>query len=876
MDTQRIRENFLEFFESNGHKRVESSSLIPSQDKTLLFTNAGMVQFKNFFTGEQKPPYESATSVQRCVRAGGKHNDLNNVGFTSRHHTFFEMLGNFSFGSYFKEEAIGFAWDLLTNEFKIPKEKLLVTVYEDDDEAAKIWNRKIKVPESKIIKCGEKDNFWAMGDTGPCGPCTEIFYDHGPNIEGGPPGTPNEDGDRFVEIWNLVFMQYQMDSSGVKNLLPKPAVDTGMGLERIAAVLQNVTNNYEIDLFKKLNVAVNNSLDNDVENVAILRIISDHIRAATFLAMDGVLPGNEGRGYVLRRIIRRALRYGHKVNDKKLFFYCLVRSLTDIMGESYPELREKEDHITHILKTEEERFTETLSRGLIILDRKIKQNTTGRLEGDIVFELYDTYGFPADITKDVAREQGLEIDVIGFEQLMEKQKTLAKRASKFSEQADFFGLPKSTIETVDFMQKFCGYTSNQSVSEVVSIYSGGVRTKKLCKNESGIICIEETPFYAEAGGQIGDIGKIESLNGVFEVRDTKVVNNIYLHIGELIEGQLLEGEKVQAMINIETRTRTTIHHSATHLLHAALRHELGKGVGQKGSHVAANRMRFDFSHPEAISDFELQKIEMLVNSKIRENMIVETKIMDKADAINSGAIAFFDEKYGDKVRVLSIGKFSIELCGGTHVSRTGELGFFKILSESSIGSGIRRIEALCGIEAEHHASKIEKLIKTISSTLETSEAKILDKLSFLINEKSNLESKVKKYKESSLDDIVNDVYERAEEINNAKLVVAKLENVDPKELRRLVDNLKSRPTQHGVIVVLASSMGSKLRLVVGVSEKLSNKISAVDLINHMVHKDGGKGGGRPDLAQAGGEFTSDFKDIIEIGKAWITKKYEYF
>ncbi len=872
MDTQQIRENFLEFFESNGHKRIESSSLVPSQDKSLLFTNAGMVQFKDYFTGEQESPYESATSVQRCVRAGGKHNDLDNVGFTSRHHTFFEMLGNFSFGSYFKEEAIVFAWDLLTNEFKIPKEKLLVTVYKDDDEAAKIWNRKIKVPTNKIIKCGEKDNFWAMGDTGPCGPCTEIFYDHGPNVEGGPPGTSNEDGDRFVEIWNLVFMQYQMDSSGAKNPLPKPAVDTGMGLERIAAVLQNVTNNYEIDLFSKLNIAVNNSLGNDVEDVAILRIISDHIRAATFLAMDGVVPGNEGRGYVLRRIIRRALRYGHKVNDKKLFFHLLVSPLTYIMGESYPDLREKEHHITHILKIEEERFTEALSRGLTILDKKIKQNTTGTLEGEIVFELYDTYGFPADITKDVAREQGLDIDLIGFEQSMERQKLLARGASKFSEQADFLGLSNSTFDSAGFTQKFCGYTDNEIVSEVVSVYSEGVRTKKLCKNELGIICIQETPFYAEAGGQIGDIGKIKSSNGVFEVRDTKAINNMYLHIGKLVDGELREGEKVKAMVNMETRTKTTIHHSATHLLHAALRHELGKSVGQKGSYVAANRMRFDFSHSETISDFELQQIEMLVNSKIRENLKVETKIMNKSEAINSGAIAFFDEKYGEKVRVLSMGNFSIELCGGTHVSQTGELGFFKILSESSIGSGIRRIEALCGVEAEHHTNKIENLLKTISSTLETSEAKVLDKLSFLIKEKSKLESEVKKYKESSLDEIVDDAYKQAEEINNAKLVVAKLVNVDPRELRRLVDNLKSRPTQYGVIVVLASVIGKKIRLVVGISKKLSNKISAVDLINHMVHKDGGKGGGRPDLAQAGGEFTSDFKYIIETGKAWINEK----
>ena len=871
MDTQRIRESFLEFFESNGHKRIESASLVPSQDKTLLFTNAGMVQFKDYFTGEQKPSYDSATSVQRCVRAGGKHNDLNNVGFTSRHHTFFEMLGNFSFGSYFKEEAIAFAWDLLTNEFNISKDKLLVTVYKDDDEAAKIWRKKINIPENKIIKCGEKDNFWAMGDIGPCGPCTEIFYDHGPNIEGGPPGAPNEDGDRFVEIWNLVFMQYQMDSTGAKDLLPKPAVDTGMGLERIAAVLQNVTGNYEIDLFKKLNNAVMRSLGNDVENVSTLRIISDHIRAATFLVMDGVVPGNEGRGYVLRRIIRRALRYGHKVNDKKLFFYLLVRSLTDIMGASYPDLREKEEYITHILKIEEERFTEALSRGLVILEKKIKQNTTGTLEGEILFELYDTYGFPVDITRDIAGEHGLEIDMIGFELLMEKQKLLAKSASKFGEDVGFNGLLKSTLDSREFTQKFCGYDNNQNVSKVVSVYSDGLKTNKLLKNQPGILCIEETPFYAESGGQIGDIGAIKSQGGLFEVRDTRVINNIHLHIGELVEGEIRDGEKVEAKINTETRTNTTIHHSATHLLHAALRYELGKGVGQKGSYVAASRMRFDFSYPEAISDFQLRKIETLVNSKIRENLEVETRIMDTSDAINSGAIAFFDEKYGDKVRVLSMGDFSIELCGGTHVSQTGELGYFKILSESSIGSGTRRIEALCGVEAERHASRIEKLVKTISSTLETTEVKILDKLSSLIEEKSNLESEVKKYKESSLDDVVNAVYERAEDINNVKLVFAQLDNVEPKELRRLVDNLKNRPTSHGIIVILASSLGNKLRLVVGISKKLSNSISAVELINQMVKEENGKGGGRPDLAQAGGEFSSNFQALMEIGKGWITK-----
>ena len=871
MDTQRIRECFLGFFESNGHKKVDSSSLVPAQDKTLLFTNAGMVQFKDYFTGESTPPYEAATSVQRCLRAGGKHNDLNNVGFTSRHHTFFEMLGNFSFGSYFKEEAIAFAWDLLTNEFGIPREKLLVTVYKDDDEAAKIWRKKINVSEDRIIKCGEKDNFWAMGDTGPCGPCTEIFYDHGPNIEGGPPGSPNENGDRFVEIWNLVFMQYLMDSTGAKNPLPKPAVDTGMGLERIAAVLQNVTGNYEIDLFKKLNNAVINSLGNNVGDIAIQRIISDHIRAATFLVMDGVVPGNEGRGYVLRRIIRRALRYGRKVNDKSQFFYLLVSPLTDIMGESYPDLREKQDHITYILKTEEERFTEALGRGLSILDKRIKQNTTGTLEGEIVFELYDTYGFPIDITTDIAKEQGLGIDTVGFEKLMENQKLLAKSASKFGKEEGFQGLLKSTFDSDEFTQRFCGYTKRQNVSKVVSIYYEGVKTNKILKNQLGVICIEETPFYAEAGGQIGDIGIIKSQGGVFEVRDTKVINNVFIHIGEQVEGELQQGEKVEAAINIESRIKTTIHHSATHLLHAALRCELGKGVGQKGSYVAANRMRFDFSHPEAVSDSQLQKIERLVNSKIRENLEVETKIMEISDAINSGAIAFFDEKYSDKVRVLSMGNFSAELCGGTHVSQTGELGFFKILSESSIGSGTRRIEALCGIEAERHASNIEKLVRTISSTLETPEVKILDKLGLLIEEKSNLERELKKYKESSLDDIVNDVYERAEEINNIKFVFAKLDNVEPKELRRLADNLKNRPTANGIIVILASSLGKKLRLVVGVSKKLSNNISAVELINYMVKQDGGKGGGRSDLAQAGGEFISEFKDLIEFGRDWITE-----
>ena len=872
METQQIRNCFLEYFKSNGHRIVESSSLIPPQDKTLLFTNAGMVQFKDYFTGKIQPPFDSATSVQRCVRAGGKHNDLDNVGFTSRHHTFFEMLGNFSFGSYFKEEAIALAWELLTREFQIPKERLLVTVFEDDSEAAEIWQKKIKVPSEKIIRCGEEDNFWAMGDTGPCGPCTEIFFDHGPSVKGGPPGSTNENGDRFVEIWNLVFMQYEMDQKGNRNLLPRPAVDTGMGLERIAAVLQNVKSNYEIDIFQKLNFEVQGALGGQVNDNSILKIISDHIRSTGFLIMDGVMPDNEGRGYVLRRIIRRALRYGHKVNNGKPFFYRLVKPLVELMGSSCTKLQDKEEHITRTLRDEEERFSAALSRGLSILDKKLKANTSGLLPADIVFELYDTYGFPTDITHDIASEYGVRIDLKGFEALMQKQKSLAKKTSKFGDSINYLGVSEHSLETAYFTQKFCGYTKIQNETEICSLYLDGARREQLSKGDAGVVCVKETPFYAEAGGQIGDVGIIKSKKGIFEVTDTKVLDEIHLHIGKLVEGTLHEGEIVKATVGEDERKKTTNHHSATHLLHAALRYQLGDGVQQKGSYVGTNRLRFDFSHPRAVSRSELQKIERLVNHKIRENLKVKIEIMETSKAIETGATAFFDEKYGNEVRVLGMGNFSLELCGGTHVSRTGEIGFFKIISESSVGAGVRRIEAVCGDEAESRIYQALETIENMCSLLDTSGNKVVDRLNNLIKEKSQLEDKLKKQKTNSLDKVLDNAYQGAEEINKVKLVATVLTDVQPQELRRLVDNLKGRSNDHGIIVILASVVGKKVRLIAGVNKQLSEKVSAVDLVNHMVGRFGGKGGGRPDLAQAGGEFDINFQNMIELGKEWVLKK----
>jgi alanyl-tRNA synthetase len=872
--TAEIRQNFLDFFQSKGHEVVASSSLVPHNDPTLLFTNAGMNQFKDIFLGIDKRSYTRATTSQRCVRAGGKHNDLDNVGYTARHHTFFEMLGNFSFGDYFKRDAIYFAWELLTSEkwFNIPKEKLTVTVYETDDEAFSIWENEIGIPKERIIRIGDNkgapyasDNFWQMGDTGPCGPCTEIFYDHGDHIWGGPPGSAEEDGDRFIEIWNIVFMQFNRNSNGIMEPLPKPSVDTGMGLERIAAVLQHVNSNYEIDLFKKLIQEAAKIIETgDLESKS-LRVIADHIRSCAFLISDGVLPSNEGRGYVLRRIIRRAVRHGHMLGAKGIFFYKLVKPLIDVMDIAATELNQNRKIVEDTLKIEEEQFLKTLERGLFLLDQELVKITGTILPGDVAFKLYDTYGFPLDLTADVCREKNITIDESGFNQCMEEQRKRARESSSFN--VDY-----SNVIKLDDKTEFLGYQDTESLGKVIAIFKNGQKVECINAGDDAIVILDKTPFYGESGGQIGDKGLLTSANLEFSVLDSQKYGKSIGHLGHVIKGSLKVGDNVTAAIDIELRERIRRNHSATHLLQAALQRILGNHVHQKGSLVNENYLRFDFSHNQAITPEQINEIENLVNQQIRHNLQVDIEFMPIDDAKNKGAMALFGEKYENIVRVLTMGDFSIELCGGTHVNRTGDIGLFKITSESSIASGVRRIEATTGqnaIEYIHHESnllsQIEQLVKSDKST-------VLTRVEQLIYQTKVLEKTIEQLKAQKASQESAQLLNQCEKINNKNLLIAKLENVEAKALRTMVDDLKNQ-LKTGVIILAAINNG-KINLAAGVTNDLITIVKAGELVSELALKLGGKGGGRPDFAQAGGMDILALPGALSSVKQEISKKLQ--
>ncbi|HGS4527898.1 alanine--tRNA ligase [Vibrio cholerae] len=857
MSTDEVRRAFLSFFESKGHQIVESSSLVPANDPTLLFTNAGMNQFKDCFLGLEKRAYTRATTAQRCVRAGGKHNDLENVGFTARHHTFFEMLGNFSFGDYFKEDAIQYAWEFLTDVLQLPKERLLVTVYETDDEAFDIWNKKVGIPADRIIRIGDKkggkkfdsDNFWQMGDTGPCGPCTEIFYDHGDHIWGGPPGSPEEDGDRFIEIWNNVFMQFNRHADGTMEPLPKPSVDTGMGIERISAIMQGVHSNYEIDVFQTLIKAAADAIGyQDLTNHS-LRVVADHIRSCAFLIVDGVMPSNEGRGYVLRRIIRRAVRHGNKLGAQGAFFHKLVGPLAEVMGTAGVELKKQQALVEKVLRIEEENFGRTLDRGMSILNDALDQLSGQVLDGETVFKLYDTYGFPADLTNDVARERGFSIDEAGFEQAMEEQRQRAREAGQFG--TDYNSLIKSATNT-----EFCGYTASRGQSVVREMFVEGSEVSTLSAGDKAIIVLDNTPFYAESGGQCGDTGVLKTDAGIFHVEDTQKLGNAIAHHGVLAQGVLATGDQVDAIVDEKRRAAISLNHSATHLLHAALRKVLGEHVAQKGSLVRAETLRFDFSHLEAMTPAEIKEVERLVNQEIRHNHNIETNIMNIDEAKAKGAMALFGEKYDDQVRVLSMGDFSTELCGGIHASNTGDIGLFKIISEGGIAAGIRRIEAVTGEgaldyldaqQAQHDAKVSEMAAK----------AKLLEK------EIQQLKDKLAAKESAGL---INQV----KQIAGVNVLVAQLNGVDNKALRGMVDDLKNQLSSG--IIMLGNVAEGKVGLIAGVTNDLTNKVKAGELVNMVALQVGGKGGGRPDMAQAGGTDAHALPSALESVDAWIAER----
>jgi len=862
-----IRRAFLDFFADKGHEVVASSPLVPGNDPTLLFTNAGMVQFKDVFLGSDKRPYSRATSVQRCVRAGGKHNDLENVGYTARHHTFFEMLGNFSFGDYFKQDAINYAWEFLTETCGLPAEKLWVTVYEDDDEAADIWLKEVGVDPNRFTRIGDKpgkkfdsDNFWSMGDTGPCGPCTEIFYDHGAEIWGGPPGSPEEDGDRYIEIWNLVFMQYDRDKDGNMKPLPKPSVDTGMGLERLAAVMQNVHSNYEIDLFQNLIKAVAKLAGTeDLEN-ASLKVIADHIRSCAFLVTDGVIPSNEGRGYVLRRIIRRAIRHGHKLGINGSFFHKLVGPLVTEMGEAYPELPNTQAQVEKVLRQEEERFAETLEQGMALLEEAIEGLSGKEIPGETVFKLYDTYGFPVDLTADVARERELTVDMAGFEKAMAEQRERARAASHFD--VDY----GEGVE-IEGKTEFTGYEQLNDNSQVVGLYRDGQSVEELAEGDRGMVVLDKTPFYAESGGQAGDCGRLTAEGMVFEVQDTKKQGEAFVHLGLVTHGSLKAGSTVQAEVDPMLRQNTAYNHSATHLLHAALRNVLGEHVQQKGSLVSAERLRFDFSHFEAVTDVQLATIESIVNEKIRANLPVDTRVMAIDEAKNAGAMALFGEKYGDKVRVLSMGDFSIELCGGTHVSRTGDIGLIKIISETGTAAGVRRIEAVTGRGALDWIATQEERLERVAEVVKSSRDDVADKVQQLFDRSRKLEKELEQLKAKLASSQGSDLVSQAEEINGIKVLAANLEGADPKGLRDIVDQLKNKLGTAAVIV--ATVQGEKISLVAGVTKDATDRIKAGDLLKSVAEQVGGKGGGRPDMAQGGGSQPEKLQAALESVTGWV-------
>ena len=843
MTTSEIRASFLEFFRKNGHRVLPSSSLVPANDPTLLFTNAGMVQFKDSFLGKDVRDYSRAATAQRCVRAGGKHNDLENVGYTARHHTFFEMLGNFSFGDYFKREAIHFAWNFITGTLEIPKDRLWVTVYTEDDEAERIWVEEIGIDPTRCTRMGEKTNFWAMGDTGPCGPCSEVFYDHGAEIPGGPPGTPDEDGDRYVEIWNLVFMQYDRASDGVLVPLPKPSVDTGMGLERVAAVMQGVHSNYDIDLFKSLiRAAAEITGTADLESSS-LRVIADHIRACTFLILDGVVPSNEGRGYVLRRIIRRAIRHGYKLGQTQPFFHKLVSSLVREMGSYYAELVSGEARATQILAQEETRFAETLATGMALLDAEAAKLTSSVIPGETVFRLYDTYGFPADLTADVARERGLTIDQAGFDVAMEAQRGRARAASKFgAELRDSIKLSGKT--------DFSGYERLAESAQVTALIFDGAIVDVLRPGQEGQVILDHTPFYAESGGQIGDSGILKGASARFSVRDTQKIGASFSHIGVLESGELHVGDAVDAQVDGERRKAIALNHSATHLLHAALRKILGTHVQQKGSLVAADRLRFDFSHTQALSQDELRRIEDLVNTAIRENEPVETRVMALDEAVAAGAMSLFGEKYDSDVRVLSIGDFSMELCGGTHVQRAGDIGLFKITGESGVAAGIRRVEALTGRAAYEWVVHTDQVLRDVAAMLRGSREDVDEKVRELVERSRRLEKEVQQLKSKLASGHGGDLSSQAKDVGGVKVLAVQIDGADVRSLRDATDQLKSKLGSS--VIVLASVLEGKVVLVAGVSDDLVARIKAGEIAGLVAAKVGGRGGGRADFAQAGG------------------------
>ncbi|HHF3762068.1 TPA: alanine--tRNA ligase [Haemophilus influenzae] len=869
--TAEIRQSFLDFFHSKGHQVVESSSLVPENDPTLLFTNAGMNQFKDVFLGMDKRPYSRATTAQRCVRAGGKHNDLENVGYTARHHTFFEMLGNFSFGDYFKQDAINFAWEYLTSPqwLGLPKEKLWVTVYETDDEAYNIWNKDVGVPAERIIRIGDNkgapyasDNFWAMGDTGPCGPCTEIFYDHGDHIWGGPPGSPEEDGDRYIEIWNVVFMQFNRLADGTMEKLPRPSVDTGMGLERISAVLQHVNSNYEIDIFKTLIAKTAEVVGTkDLSNKS-LHVIADHIRSCAYLIADGVIPSNEGRGYVLRRIIRRAVRHGHLLGAKESFFYKLVPTLIDVMAEAGKDVKAKQTNVEKLLRLEEEQFARTLERGLNLLDEALSQVKDGILSGEVAFKLYDTYGFPLDLTADVCRERNITIDEQAFDREMEAQRTRAQAASQF-------GVDYNSIIRVDGETKFEGYTEVESQAKITALFYDGKSVESIEAGQSAVVILENTPFYAESGGQISDSGYLSAQGVTFNVKDTQKYGQVFGHIGELTQGSLKVGQSVNAIVDAKRRHNTSLNHSATHLLHAALRQVLGQHVVQKGSLVSDKALRFDFAQPEAITKEQLTQIETLVNQKIRANFPVQTDIMDIDSAKAKGAMALFGEKYGDKVRVLTMGDFSIELCGGIHAKRTGDIGLFKIITENAVAAGVRRIEAVTGENAIEWLHNQQRILTQSADLLKSDVNTLAEKIQQLQEKAKKVEKELQGLKEKAAMQAGSDFVKSAVKINGVSVITQQLDGIETKSLRVMVDDLKNQ-LGSGVIA-FASILDEKVNLVVGVTNDLTAKIKAGELVNLMAQQVGGKGGGRPDMAMAGGSQPENVTQAIKVAQDWLNK-----
>ncbi len=872
--TAEIRQAFLDFFHSKGHQVVASSSLVPHNDPTLLFTNAGMNQFKDVFLGLDKRNYSRATTSQRCVRAGGKHNDLENVGYTARHHTFFEMLGNFSFGDYFKHDAIQFAWELLTSEkwFALPKERLWVTVYESDDEAYEIWEKEVGIPRERIIRIGDNkgapyasDNFWQMGDTGPCGPCTEIFYDHGDHIWGGPPGSPEEDGDRYIEIWNIVFMQFNRQADGTMEPLPKPSVDTGMGLERIAAVLQHVNSNYDIDLFRTLIQAVAKVTGaTDLSNKS-LRVIADHIRSCAFLIADGVMPSNENRGYVLRRIIRRAVRHGNMLGAKETFFYKLVGPLIDVMGSAGEDLKRQQAQVEQMLKTEEEQFARTLERGLALLDEELAKLSGDTLDGETAFRLYDTYGFPVDLTADVCRERNIKVDEAGFEAAMEEQRRRAREASGFG--ADY-----NAMIRVDSASEFKGYDHLELNGKVTALFVDGKAVDAINAGQEAVVVLDQTPFYAESGGQVGDKGELKGANFSFAVEDTQKYGQAIGHIGKLAAGSLKVGDAVQADVDEARRARIRLNHSATHLMHAALRQVLGTHVSQKGSLVNDKVLRFDFSHNEAMKPEEIRAVEDLVNTQIRRNLPIETNIMDLEAAKAKGAMALFGEKYDERVRVLSMGDFSTELCGGTHASRTGDIGLFRIISESGTAAGVRRIEAVTGEGAIATVHADSDRLSEVAHLLKGDSNNLADKVRSVLERTRQLEKELQQLKEQAAAQESANLSSKAIDVNGVKLLVSELSGVEPKMLRTMVDDLKNQ--LGSTIIVLATVVEGKVSLIAGVSKDVTDRVKAGELIGMVAQQVGGKGGGRPDMAQAGGTDAAALPAALASVKGWVSAKLQ--